>query len=165
MRTKLKDLLAVIDIRTKLDVFYYSEGTIHDVDNISLKDGIPECLKEFEPLYVDNVKHKDGKIQIELEAPKKMRKSKLIELMRGVDGYHNLVLSYEGKDVATITYIDAGYAQENDAAEAVAEDFVLDYSEDYYVFENSMMKTPVAIELRFDFARLATASGREAKQC
>lgn len=165
MRTKLKDLLAVIDIGTKLDVFYYSDGSIHDVDNIDLKGGIPDCLEEFEPLYVDNVKHKDGKIQIELEAPKKIRKSELIKLMRGVDGYHNLVLSYEGKDVATITYIDVGYAQENDAAQAIAEDYVLDYSEDYYVFENSMMKTPVAIELRFNFARLVTASGREVKQC
>lgn len=162
MKTKLKDLLAVIDIGTKLDVFYYNEGTIHDVDNIDLKDGIPDCLEEFEPLYVDNVKHKDGKIQIELEAPKKIRKSELLKLMRGIDGYHNLVLSYEGKDVATITHVDDDIAGDGDLAEGIFECFISDYDEDYYVYSE---ETPIAIELRFNSAKLVSTCGREFKLC
>lgn len=162
MKTQLKDLLKVIDADTKIDVFYYSNGTIYDVDNIDLKKGIPDCLEEFEPLYVSNVKHKDDKIQIELEAPKKIRKSELLKLISGIDAYHNLTLSYKEKDVATITHIDDDFAGDGDLAEGVFDCFISDYAEDYYVYSE---ETPIAIELRFDSAKLVRKCGQEFALC
>ena len=162
MKTQLKDLLKVIDADTEIDVFYYSNGTIYDVDNIDLKKGIPDCLEEFEPLYVSNVKRKDDKIQIELEAPKKIRKSELLKLIRGIDAFHNLTLSYKEKDVATITHIDDDFAGDGDLAEGIFECFISDYAEDYYVYSE---ETPIAIELRFDSAKLVRKCGQEFALC
>lgn len=162
MKTQLKDLLKVIDADTKLDVFYYSNGTVYDVNDFDLKKGIPDCLEEFEPLYVSNVKHKDGKIQIELEAPKKIRKSELLRLIRGIDAYHDLVLSYKEKRVATITHIDGDFAGDGDLAEGIFECFISDCAEDYYVYRE---ESPIAIALRFDSAKLVQACGWEFKLC
>ncbi len=155
-KMKLKDVLGVIDIGTKVDVFYYFDGAIHEVSDIDLRNGVPDCLDEFLPSCIENIKNDNGKIEIEVEGPKKIRKSELLALMRQVDNSHRLELSYKGSAVASITEIDKdyAYADESDAAEAIFDNYFSDYAEDYYVFSNQICIPSVTIELRFDFARI-----------